>query len=38
VNLKNEVDGEEESRMFGEEFHTPSHIFLFIENAGRLQV
>ncbi len=38
VNLRNEVDGEEEPRMFGEEFHTPSHIFLFIENAGGLQV
>jgi hypothetical protein len=24
--------------MFGEEFHTPSHIFLCIENAGGLQV
>jgi hypothetical protein len=25
-------------RCFGEEFHTPSHIFLCIENAGGLQV
>jgi hypothetical protein len=24
--------------MFGEEFHTPSHIFLCIENAGGLQM
>jgi len=28
----------EEPRMFGEEFHTPSHIFLCIENASGLQV
>jgi 3,4-dihydroxy-2-butanone 4-phosphate synthase len=27
VNLKNEIDREEEARMFGEEIHTPSHIF-----------
>ncbi len=38
VNLKNEVDKEEEPRMFGEEFHTPSHIFFCIENPGGLQV
>jgi 3,4-dihydroxy 2-butanone 4-phosphate synthase len=38
VNLKNEVDKEEEVRMFGEEFCTPCHIFLCIENAGGLQV
>ncbi len=38
VNLKNEVDKEEEPVMFGEEFHTPSHIFLCIENVGGLQV
>jgi hypothetical protein len=37
VNLKNEVDKEEEPRMFGGEFHTPSHIFLCIENASGLQ-
>jgi 3,4-dihydroxy-2-butanone 4-phosphate synthase len=38
VNLKNEVGKEEEPRMFGEEFHTPSHIFWCIENVGGLQV
>ncbi len=38
MNLKNEVDRKEEPKMFGEEFHTPSCIFLCIENAGRLQV
>jgi len=38
VNLKNEVDRKEEPMMFGEEFHTPSHIFLCIENVGGLQV
>jgi hypothetical protein len=38
VNLKNEVDREKIARLFGEEFHTPSHIFLCIENVGRLQV
>jgi 3,4-dihydroxy-2-butanone 4-phosphate synthase len=38
VNLKNEVDREKEPTMFGEGFHTPSHIFLCIENVGGLQV
>jgi len=38
VNFKNEIDREKEPRMFGEEFHTPSHIFLCIENASGLQV
>ncbi len=38
VNLKNEIDREKVARLFGEEFHTPSHIFLCIENAGGLQV
>jgi len=27
VNFKNEIDKEEEARMFGEEFHTLGHIF-----------
>jgi len=38
VNLKNEVDREEATRLFGEGFHMPSHIFSCIENAGDLQV
>jgi 3,4-dihydroxy 2-butanone 4-phosphate synthase len=38
VKLKNEVDKEEETRMFGEEFHTLGHIFLCFENVGGLQV
>jgi 3,4-dihydroxy-2-butanone 4-phosphate synthase len=38
VNLKNEIDRKKAVRLFGEEFHTPSHIFLCIENAGCLQV
>jgi 3,4-dihydroxy-2-butanone 4-phosphate synthase len=38
VNLKNEVDIIEAARLFAEEFHTPSHIFLCIENVGGLQV
>ncbi|KAH9555771.1 hypothetical protein CY35_08G133200 [Sphagnum magellanicum] len=38
VNLKNEVDRKDTTRLFGEEFHTPSHIFLWIENASGLQV
>jgi hypothetical protein len=38
VNLKNEIDRKETTRLFGDEFHTPSHIFLCIENAGHLQV
>ncbi len=36
VNLKNEVDKEEVARLFSEEFHTPSHIFLCIENVSGL--
>jgi 3,4-dihydroxy-2-butanone 4-phosphate synthase len=35
---QNEIDREEVARLFGEEFHTPNHIFLCIENAGGLQV
>ncbi len=38
VNLKNEVDTKETARLFAEEFHTPSHIFLCIENASGVQV
>jgi hypothetical protein len=38
VNLKNEIDRAKVARLFGEEFHTPSHIFLCIENASGLQV
>jgi 3,4-dihydroxy-2-butanone 4-phosphate synthase len=38
VNLKNEIDRKEKPRIFGEKFHTPSHIFLCIENANGLQV
>ncbi|CAM6024455.1 unnamed protein product [Sphagnum balticum] len=38
VKLENEINREEEPRIFGEEFHTPSHIFLCIENANGLQV
>ncbi len=38
VKLRNEVDRKEQTRMFGEEFHTPCHIFLCIEDAGGLQV
>jgi len=38
VNLKNEVDREEEAMTFGEEFHTLGHIFLCIEHAHGLQV
>jgi len=38
VNLKNEIDKEEEARMFGEEFHTLGHIFLCIEHARGLQM
>jgi 3,4-dihydroxy-2-butanone 4-phosphate synthase len=37
VNLKNEIEKKEAVRLFGEEFHTPSHIFLCIENASHLQ-
>ncbi len=36
VNLKNEVDKKEATRLFGEEFHTLGHIFLWIENVGGL--
>jgi len=38
VNLKNEVDRKKTPRLFGEEFHTLSHIFLCIENVNELQV
>ncbi len=38
MNFKNEVDKKKSARLFNEEFHTPSHIFLCIENAGGLQV
>jgi 3,4-dihydroxy 2-butanone 4-phosphate synthase len=38
VNLKNEIDKEEEAKMFGEEFHTPGHIFFCIEHAHGLQM
>ncbi len=38
VNLKNEVDKKEAARLFIEEFHTPCHIFLCIENIGGLKV
>jgi hypothetical protein len=38
VNLKNEVERKEIAKLFGEEFHTPSHIFLCIENVGGLQL
>jgi 3,4-dihydroxy-2-butanone 4-phosphate synthase len=30
---QNEVDREKVARLFGEEFHTPNHIFLCVENA-----
>ncbi len=38
VNFKNEVDRKEATRLFGAKFHTPSHIFLCIENASGLQM
>jgi 3,4-dihydroxy-2-butanone 4-phosphate synthase len=38
VNLKSEVERKEATKLFGEEFHTPSHIFLCIENAGGQQL
>ncbi len=38
MNLKNQVDRIEAAKLFVEEFHTPSHIFLCIENVGGLQV
>jgi 3,4-dihydroxy-2-butanone 4-phosphate synthase len=38
VNLKNEVDRKEATRLFAKEFHTPSHIFLCAKNASGLQV
>ncbi len=37
VNLKNEVDRKEATRLFAEEFHSPSHIFLWTKNASGLQ-
>ncbi len=37
VNLKNEVD-KKAARLFGEEFHTPCHIFLCIDNTSGLKV
>jgi len=36
VNLKNEVDKREATRLFGEEFHTLGRIVLYIENVGGL--
>ncbi|CAK9871809.1 unnamed protein product [Sphagnum jensenii] len=33
MNLKNEINKQEVAKLFGEEFHTPSHIFLCIENV-----
>jgi 3,4-dihydroxy 2-butanone 4-phosphate synthase len=38
VNLKNEVDKKKTTRLFVEEFHTPDHIFLCIENTCGLKV
>jgi hypothetical protein len=38
VNLKNEINRQEVAKLFGEEFHTPSHIFFCIENVSGLQV
>jgi 3,4-dihydroxy 2-butanone 4-phosphate synthase len=38
VNLKNEVDRKKTPRLFGEEFHTLSHIFLYIENANGVRM
>ncbi len=38
MNLENEIDREEISRLFGEKFHTLCHIFLCIENASGLQM
>jgi len=32
------VERKETAKLFGEEFHTPSHIFLCIENVGGLQL
>jgi hypothetical protein len=34
--FQNEVDEEKPTRLFGEEFHTLSHVVLCIENAGGL--
>jgi len=31
VNLKNEVDRKEATRLFAKEFHTPSHIFCVLK-------
>ncbi len=38
VNLKNEIDKKEATRLFGEEFHTLGHIFLCIENTSGLKL
>jgi 3,4-dihydroxy-2-butanone 4-phosphate synthase len=38
VNLKNEVDRKEVTKLFAEEFHTPSHIFLCTKNVNGLQM
>jgi len=38
VNLKNEVDKKKLARLFVEEFHTPCHIFLCVENTSGLKV
>ncbi len=38
VNLKNEIDRKEATRLFGEEFHILGHIFLCIENTSGLKV
>jgi 3,4-dihydroxy-2-butanone 4-phosphate synthase len=35
---QNEVNKKEVARLFCEEFHTPSHIFLCMENVDGLQV
>ncbi len=36
MSFKNEFDKEKPTRLFGEEFHTLSHVVLCIENAGGL--
>jgi hypothetical protein len=38
VELKNEVNIKKTTSLFGEEFHTPCHIFLCIENIGGLKM
>jgi 3,4-dihydroxy 2-butanone 4-phosphate synthase len=38
VNLKNEIDRKKVVRLFGEEFHTPCHIFLCIKNTSGLKL